>query len=74
MTRKVTIRDIEVINTAPEGINLTVVKVLTSEDGLYGLGCATFAYRHEAVTTYSHKDLKPLMIGRDVSAIEENWA
>ncbi|HIV15415.1 MAG TPA: starvation-sensing protein RspA [Candidatus Avisuccinivibrio pullicola] len=74
MTRKVTIRDIEVINTAPEGINLTVVKVLTSEDGLYGLGCATFAYRHEAVTTYILKYLKPLMIGRDVSAIEENWA
>ena len=39
----VKITDIKVINTAPEGINLTVVKVLTSEDGLYGLGCATFA-------------------------------
>ena len=29
----VKITDIKVINTAPEGINLTVVKVLTSEDG-----------------------------------------
>ena len=41
-----TIRDIKVICTAPEGINLVVVKVETSEPGLYGLGCATFAYRH----------------------------
>ena len=33
----VTIRDIRVICTAPEGINLVVVKVETSEPGLYGL-------------------------------------
>ena len=33
-----TIRDIKVICTAPEGINLVVVKVETSEPGLYGLG------------------------------------
>ena len=31
----VTIRDIRVICTAPEGINLVVVKVETSEPGLY---------------------------------------
>ena len=40
----VTIRDIKTICTAPEGINLLVVKVETSEPGLYGLGCGTFAY------------------------------
>ena len=45
----VTIRDIKTICTAPEGINLLVVKVETSEPGLYGLGCGTFAYRHLAV-------------------------
>ena len=33
----VTIRDIKTICTAPEGINLLVVKVETSEPGLYGL-------------------------------------
>ena len=37
----VTIRDIKTICTAPEGINLLVVKVETSEPGLYGLGCGT---------------------------------
>ncbi len=72
--KEVKIRDIEVINTAPEGINLTVVKVLTTEPELYGLGCATFAYRHEAVTKYILTYLKPLMVGRAVNTIEENWA
>ena len=45
----VTIRDIKTICTAPEGINLLVVKVETSDPGLYGLGCGTFAYRHVVV-------------------------
>ncbi len=69
----VKITDIKVINTAPEGINLTVVKVLTSEDGLYGLGCATFAYRYKAVTTYILEYLRHLLIGRDVKNITEIW-
>ena len=45
----VKIRDIRVICTAPEGINLVVVKIETNQPGLYGLGCATFAYRHLTV-------------------------
>lgn len=69
----VTIRDIEVINTAPEGINLTVVKVLTSEPELYGLGCATFAYRYKAVTCYVLEYLRPLLIGRNAEDIQELW-
>lgn len=35
--------------TAPEGVNLVVVRLLTDRAGLSGLGCATFAYRAEAV-------------------------
>lgn len=69
----VTIKDIKVILTAPEGINLIVVKVETSEAGLYGLGCATFAYRHIAVKCLIEEYLKPLLIGRDVSNIEDLW-
>jgi hypothetical protein len=45
----VRIKDIRVICTAPEGINLVVVKIETNQPGLYGLGCATFAYRHLTV-------------------------
>ena len=71
MTVKIT--DIQVINTAPEGINLTVVKVLTSEAGLYGLGDATFAYRWQAVSNYVTEYLKPLLVGRDTDSIQELW-
>lgn len=69
----VKIQDIRVICTAPEGINLVVVKVETNQPGLYGLGCATFAYRHLAVKQLVEEYLKPLMVGRDVECIEENW-
>jgi mannonate dehydratase len=37
------------IVTAPEGVPLVVVRVDTSEPGLYGLGCATFTQRFHAV-------------------------
>ena len=69
----VKIQNIRVICTAPEGINLVVVKVETNQPGLYGLGCATFAYRHLAVKQVVEDYLKPLMVGRDVECIEENW-
>jgi mannonate dehydratase len=69
----VTIRNVRAICTAPAGINLIVVKVETSEPGLYGLGCATFAYRHKAVACLVDDYLGPLLVGRDVSRIEDLW-
>ena len=69
----VVIRNIKVICTAPEGINLVVVKVETSEPELYGLGCATFAYRHLTVKHLIETYLAPLVIGRDVRNITELW-
>ncbi|MGC3985107.1 MAG: enolase C-terminal domain-like protein [Pseudorhodoferax sp.] len=67
------ITDITTIATAPQGINLLVVKVETNQPGLHGLGCATFAYRHLAVQCVVEQYLKPLLVGRDAEAIEELW-
>ncbi|WP_322040187.1 enolase C-terminal domain-like protein [Burkholderia diffusa] len=67
------ITDVKVVLTAPEGINLIVVKIETNQPGLYGLGCATFAYRHVAVKCVIEAYLRPLLIGRDAEAIEELW-
>ena len=69
----ITIRNVKAICTAPAGINLIVVKVETSEPELYGLGCATFAYRHKAVKCMVEDYLNPLLQGRNVDDIEELW-
>ena len=71
MDLPVTIRDVRTITTQPAGSRLVVVKILTSEPGLYGLGCATFTQRFHAVHAAIDKHLKPFLIGRDVSRIEE---
>jgi mannonate dehydratase len=67
------ITDIRAICTAPEGIRLVVVKVETSDDGLYGLGCATFTQRPAAVVTAVEQYLKPFLVGRDPDEIEDVW-
>ena len=49
MSPAVTIQDLQVILTQPAGSRLVVVKIITSEPGLYGIGCATFTQRFHAV-------------------------
>jgi mannonate dehydratase len=68
-----TITDIKTILTAPGGIRLVVVKVLTNEPGLYGLGCATFTQRARVVETAVEKYLKPFLLGKDSLRIEDIW-
>src|SRR5262245_10087677 len=65
------ITDVKTILTAPAGIRLVVVKVLTSEPGLYGLGCATFTQRARVVETAVDKYLKPFLIGKDPLQVED---
>lgn len=71
--KEILIQDIITYTTNLTGKNLVVVKVLTSETGLYGLGCATFAYRCKAVADVVENYLKPLVIGRNVDDIEDLW-
>ena len=73
MTSHVTIQDVRTIVTQPAGSRLIIVQIITSEPGLYGLGCATFTQRFHAVHAAIEKHLKPFLIGRDVSRIEEIW-
>ena len=67
------IRDVREICTAPEGINLVAVKIETNEPELYGVGCATFAHRYSAVVTVINDYLRPFLIGKDPSNIEDIW-
>jgi mannonate dehydratase len=65
------ITDVKAILTAPAGIRLIVVKVATSEPGLYGLGCATFTQRARVVETAVNEYLRPFLIGKDPMQIED---
>lgn len=67
------ITDVKAVLTAPAGIRLVVVKVQTSEPGLYGLGCATFTQRARTVETAVDKYLRPFLLGKDPLQIEDIW-
>ena len=69
----VKIKSAKAIATAPDGINLIVVKVETTEPGLYGLGCATFTQRAAAVVTAINSYLHDFCVGKDVDNIEDMW-
>lgn len=69
----VKIKSLKAIATAPAGSNLVVVKVDTTEPGLYGLGCATFTQRAEAVVTAINSYLNDFCAGKDVDRIEDLW-
>ncbi|HZF63160.1 MAG TPA: enolase C-terminal domain-like protein [Chitinophagaceae bacterium] len=71
--KPIKITSVKAIATAPQGPNLVVVKVETSEPGLYGLGCATFTQRAAVVVTAINNYLHDFAVGRDVDNIEDMW-
>lgn len=65
------ITDVKTFVTQPARVPLVVVKVLTDEPGLYGLGCATFTQRARVVETAVDKYLKPFLVGKNPLQIED---
>ncbi|MCK6578292.1 MAG: starvation-sensing protein RspA [Anaerolineae bacterium] len=71
----ITVQDLKIIVTQPltPHQRMIVVKLITSEPGLYGLGCATFTQSYHSVVAALEQHIKPFLIGRDVSRIEDIW-
>jgi mannonate dehydratase len=65
------IRSAEVVVTSP-GRNF-VTLLVTTDEGLAGLGDATLNGRELAVAAYLREHVVPLLIGRDAHAIEDTW-
>src|SRR6266446_9933286 len=72
-SRSIKIKDVRVIATAPAGSRLTVVKILTDQDGLYGYGCGTFTQRADLVNLAVEKYLRPFLIGKPTDRIDDMW-
>ncbi|HWU53955.1 MAG TPA: enolase C-terminal domain-like protein [Rhizomicrobium sp.] len=67
------IRDVSVIECAPQGVRLTVVKITTDQAGLYGYGCATYTQRADLVKPAVEKYIRPFLIGKPADRIEDTW-
>jgi mannonate dehydratase len=67
------IKDISVIATAPAGLRLTVVKITTDQDGLFGYGCGTYTQRADLVNEAVVRYLKPFLVGKPADRIDDVW-
>ncbi len=67
------IADIKVILTQVGNTHMTNAKVMTSEPGLYGVGCGGHAERQSIVAQTIEQFLKPAVVGRYADEIEDIW-
>lgn len=73
-SKPVTITKVRAIPCAPyRSIRLVIVRVDTSEPGLYGLGCGTYNQRPLPVLSAVNEYLDPFARGRRVDDIEDLW-
>jgi mannonate dehydratase len=71
---KVTIRQVYPILTSAGGrYQWVIVKVVTSEPGLYGIGSASNVHQAFTVAAAIEKHLAPFWVGRDVDRIDDIW-
>ncbi len=66
------IQEIRCIRTRPGGY-WAIVKVITDQPGLWGIGSANDVHHADTVTTAIDKVIAPRLIGRDASEIEDIW-
>ena len=66
------IKEIRCIRTRPNGTWL-IVKVVTDQPGLYGLGSASDHYHPGTVMAAIEQAIAPRLIGRDTGHIEDIW-
>jgi mannonate dehydratase len=65
------VSDIKCIRTRANG-SWTIVKVLTDQPGLYGIGSAS-DYRHSETVIKAVETVAPAVIGREAGQIEDIW-
>jgi mannonate dehydratase len=65
------IASVEVVVSRP-GRNFVTV-IITTDDGVVGLGDATLNGRELSVVSYLRDHIAPLLVGRDHHAIEDTW-
>ncbi len=66
------IKEVRCIRTRANGI-WTIIKVVTDQPGLYGIGSASDVYNTPAVIAAYEQSLAPILIGRDAGHIEDIW-
>lgn len=67
------IAGVKTIVTQPADSQLVIVKIQTSEPGLYGIGCATHSERPAAVVAAIEQHIGPYILGRNCDEIEDIW-
>jgi mannonate dehydratase len=65
------ITDVKCIRTRANG-SWTIVKILTDQPGLYGIGSAT-DFRHSETVIKAVETITPALIGREAGQIEDIW-
>ncbi|MBM7564196.1 enolase C-terminal domain-like protein [Paenibacillus sacheonensis] len=66
------IKEIRIIRTRRD-TSWTIVKVVTDQPGLYGIGSASDIFNPKAVIAVIEELLAPMLIGQDAGHIEDIW-
>ena len=66
------IKEVRCIRTRFDG-SWVIVKVITDQAGLYGVGSASDYYNAPTVVTAIEEVIGPRLIGLDASRIEDTW-